>query len=54
MVNCYTPENYSMLRKEYAKFRGKINKLFIEKLIYFKNLKMISEKEESYFIDKFK
>jgi hypothetical protein len=54
MVNCYVPENYSMNVKKEALFRGRVNQIMIDKLIYFKKLNLISKSEESYFINKFK
>lgn len=54
MANSYTAENYSMSVRREALFRGRVNQLMIDKLIYYIKLRLISKAEESYFIQKFK
>ena len=54
MANSYTAENYSMSVRREALFRGRVNQLMIDRLIYYTKLRLVSKAEESYFIQKFK
>lgn len=54
IVNCYTPENYSLAVREEAILRSRVNQLLITKLIHYCKIGLISHVEEKFFIDKLK